>query len=108
MKTEVVLEKPAFTLHGSSCAGPGDTTEVSYDELRQAEVGQMWDAFAAINYAHGGRNRHEENAMVVYKDDDGIAVLFRTEGTTDEVAYTDWRGEPTLKWFEFCKNNKKE
>ena len=105
MKTDAVVEKPAFTLHGSRYAGAGDTTHVSYAELRLAETGQTWEAFAATCC---GRNRHEESATVVYKDEDGIAVLFRAEGTTDEAVYTDWRGEPTLKWFEFCKNNKKE
>ena len=105
MKTEVITERPAFALHGSSRAGPGETTEVSYTELRQSEVGQTWEAFAACGECRG---RHEECATVVYKDEDGVAILFRAEGTDNEVYYKEWRGKPTLKWFEFCKNNKKE
>lgn len=105
MKTEVITERPAFTLHGSSRAGSGETTEVSYTELRQSEVGQTWEAFAATCECRG---RHEESATVVYKDEDGVAILFRAEGTDDEVYYKEWREKPTLKWFEFCKNNRKE
>lgn len=105
MKTEVITECPAFVLHGSSRAGSGETTEVSYTELRQSEVGQTWEAFAATCECRG---RHEESATVVYKDEDGVAILFRAEGTNNEVYYKEWRGKPTLKWFAFCKNNKKE
>lgn len=105
MKTEVITECPAFVLHGSSRAGSGETTEVSYTELRQSEVGQTWEAFAATCECRG---RHEESATVVYKDEDGVAILFRAEGTNNEVYYKEWRGKPTLKWFTFCKNNKKE
>ena len=103
MKTEVITECPAFVLHGSSRAGSGETTEVSYTELRQSEVGQTWEAFAASCECRG---RHEECATVVYKDEDGVAILFRAEGTNNEVYYKEWRGKPTLKWFEFVRERK--
>ena len=103
MKIEVITERPAFVLHGRSCAGSGETTEVSYAELQRSEVGQTWEAFAACGECRG---RREECATVVYKDEDGVAILFRAEGTNNEVYYKEWRGKPTLKWFEFVKERK--
>ena len=44
----------------------------------------------------------EESAEVVYKTTDGVAVLFRAEGTSDEPNPTEWKAKPKLKWFGFA------
>lgn len=92
MKTEVIVERPAFTLQGSSYNGVGELVEVSFDELRKAEVGERWEALDTHNC---GRDLNEETAEVVYKAEDGVAILFRAEGTSDEPT-------PKLKWFAFA------
>ena len=99
MKTEVVVERPAFTLQGSSYNGVGEVVEVSYVELRRAEVGERWEALDTHNC---GRDLNEESAEVVYKTTDGVAVLFRAEGTSDEANPTEWKAKPKLKWFAFA------
>ena len=99
MKTEVVVERPAFTLQGSSYNGVGEVVEVSFDELRKAEVGERWEALDTHNC---GRDLNEESAEVVYKTTDGVAVLFRAEGTSDEPSPQMWKAKPRLKWFEFA------
>lgn len=98
MKTEVVVERPAFTLQGSSYNGIGETVEVTFAELRQAEVGERWEALDTHNC---GRDLNEESAEVVYKTTDGVAVLFRAEGTSDEPNPTEWKAKPKLKWVSF-------
>ena len=99
MKTEVIVERPAFTLQGSSYNGVGEVVEVSFAELRAAEVGERWEALDTHNC---GRDLNEENAEVVYKVEDGVAVLFRAEGTSDEPSPQPWKAKPKLKWFAFA------
>lgn len=99
MKTEVITERPAFTLQGSSYNGIGEVIEVSFFELRRAEVGERWEALDTHNC---GRDLNEESAEVVYKTTDGVAVLFRAEGTSDEPNPTEWKAKPKLKWFAFA------
>lgn len=100
MKTEVIMERPAFMLEGSSYNGIGEVIEISFNDLRRAEVGERWEALDTHNC---GRDLNEESAEVVYKTTDGVAILFRAEGTDNEVYYKEWRGKPTLKWFEFVR-----
>lgn len=97
MKTEVIIERPAFTLQGSSYNGVGEIIKVSFDELRKAEVGERWEALDTNNC---GRDLNEENAEVVYKAEDGVAILFRAEGTSDEPSPQPWKAK--LKWFTFA------
>ena len=99
MKTEVIVERPAFTLQGSSYNGVGEVVDVSFAELRAAEVGERWEAFDTHNC---GRDLNEESAEVVYKNEDGIAVLFTAEGTSDEPTPKPWKAKPKLKWFAFA------
>lgn len=99
MKTEVVVECPAFTLQGSSYNGVGEIIKVSFNDLRQSEVGQIWEAFDTHNC---GRDLSEESAEVVYKTEDGVAILFRAEGTSDEPSPQPWKARPKLKWFAFA------
>ena len=99
MKTEVVVERPAFTLQGSSFDGVGEVVEISFAELRKSEVGERWEALDTHNC---GRDLNEESAEVVYKAEDGVAVLFRAEGTSDESSPQPWQAKPRLKWFAFA------
>lgn len=99
MKTEVITERPAFTLQGSSYNGIGETVEVTFAELRQAEVGERWEALDTHNCR---RALCEEIAEVVYKTEDGAAVLFRAEGTSDDPSPEPWQEEPRLTWFKFA------
>ena len=99
MKTETVKESPAFVLQGSSYNGAGVPIKVSYAELRTAAVGTIWAGYDN----HGcGRDLSEESAEVVYKTEEGAAVLFRAWGTTDEPNPTDWENKPVLRWYEFA------
>lgn len=99
MKTDVIKEAAAFLLQGSSYNGAGETVEVSYADLRAAEVGASWEAYDDNNC---GRALREESAEVVYKTDRGCAVLFRSCGTTDEPDPEDWEDAPELVWYEFA------
>jgi hypothetical protein len=99
MKTDVIKEAAAFVLQGSSYNGTGETVEVSYAELRAAEVGTSWEAYDDNNC---GRALNEESAEVVYKTGRGCAVLFRSCGTTDDPNPEDWEDTPELVWYEFA------
>ena len=99
MKTEVIREAPAFVLQGSSYNGTGETVEVSYADLRAAEVGTSWEAYDDNDCGHALK---EESAEVVYKTARGCAVLFRSGGATDDSAPEDWKDTPELVWYEFA------
>ena len=99
MKTEVIKEKPAFELQGSSYNGSGDPVAIFFSDLRKAKVGDKWLGRDSHNC---GRDMHEESAEVVYRTGEGVAILFRCWGTTDAPDPEDWEEEPVLKWFEFC------
>lgn len=93
------MERQAFTLQGSSYNGVGETIEVRFSDLRRAEVGERWEALDTHNCE---RALCEESAEVVYKTTDGVAVIFRAEGTSDEPNPTEWKAKPKLKWFAFA------
>lgn len=99
MKTEVVSERVAFSVSGWSYNGDGITQNVSFEELRHAGVGSIWNGFDTNNC---GRDLHEESAEVIHRTDKGVAVLFRVWGTTDEPNPVDWEDEPILRWYEFA------
>ena len=99
MKTEVKKEAPAFVLQGSSYNGTGELVEVSYAELRTANIGDTWEAYDDNNC---GRALKEESAEVVYKTGHGCAVLFQSWGTTDDPNPEDWKDTPELVWYEFA------
>ena len=42
------------------------------------------------------------SAEVVYKTDDGVAVLHRKWGTTDSPDPERWEDAPELVWYEFA------
>lgn len=99
MKMEVIREAPAFVLEWSSYNGTGELVEVSYAELRTANIGDTWEAYDDNNC---GRALKEESAEVVYKTPQGCAVLFRSCGTTDDPNPEDWEDTPELVWYEFA------
>ena len=99
MKTEVIREAPAFVLQGSSYNGCGESVEVSYAELRTANIGDTWEAYDDNDCGHALK---EESAEVVYKTARGCAVLFRSGGATDDSAPEDWKDTPELVWYEFA------
>ncbi len=99
MKMEVKKEAAAFVLQGSSYNGCGEPVAVSYATLRAAAVGEKWAGYDN----HGcGRAVHSESVEVVYKTDDGVAVLRREWGTTDSPNPQDWEKVPVLIWYEFA------
>ena len=99
MKMEVKKEVAAFVLQGSSYNGAGELVEVSYAELRAANIGDVWEGYD--NHSCG-RAVHSESAEVVYKTEQGVAVLFRNWGTTDSPDPQSWEKKPELVWYEFA------
>lgn len=101
MKTEMEVKKEeaAFEMLGSSYDGDGELVEVSYADLRAANIGDMWEARDTHNC---GRALDEESAEVVYKTERGAAVLFRNWGTTDDPNPEYWESAPKLVWYEFA------
>ena len=99
MKMEVKKETAAFVLQGSSYNGCGEPVEVSYADLRAANIGHTWEAHDTHNC---GRALKEESAEVVYKTEQGVAVLFRNWGTTDDPDPQSWEKAPELVWYEFA------
>lgn len=96
---EIKKEEAAFEMLGSSYDGDGELVEVTYADLRAANIGDMWEARDTHNC---GRALDEESAEVVYKTDDGVAVLRREWGTTDSPNPQDWEEVPVLIWYEFA------
>lgn len=99
MKMEVKKEAAAFVLQGSSYNGAGEPVEVSYADLRTANIGDVWEAYDDNNC---GRALNEESAEIVYKTTHGAAVLFRSWGTTDSHDPQGWEKAPELVWYEFA------
>lgn len=104
MKTQVIQEPPAFVLRAESCDGQEEDVEVSFTDLRNAKVGHKWENHDSHNC---GRDLFEESAEVVYKTAEGVAVLFRVEGSTDSPNPEPWEADPALRWFEFNEGVKK-
>lgn len=99
MKMEVKKEAPAFVLWGSSYNGCGEDVEVSFADLRAAEIGKTW---VGSDNNNCGRAVRRESAEVVYKADGGVAVLHRKWGTTDSPDPQSWEAAPELVWYEFA------
>jgi len=83
-------------LQGSSYNGCGELVEVSYAALRAANIGDVWEAYDNNNC---GRALSEESAEIVYKTEQGVAVLFRNWGTTDSPDPQSWEKTPVLVEF---------
>lgn len=96
---EIKKEEAAFEMLGSSYDGDGELVEVTYADLRAANIGDMWEARDTHNC---GRSLDEESAEVVYKTERGAAVLFRNWGTTGDSNPEHWESAPKLVWYEFA------
>lgn len=96
---EIKKEEAAFEMLGRSYDGDGELVEVTYADLRAANIGDMWEARDTHNC---GRALDEESAEVVYKTERGAAVLFRNWGTTDDPNPEHWESAPKLVWYEFA------
>lgn len=99
MKVEVKKEALAFFLQGTNYNGNAHVIEVSYTDLRTSAVGDTWEAHDSHNC---GRALNEESAEIVYKTEQGAAVLFRNWGTTDDPNPEPWERTPELVWYEFA------
>ena len=96
MKTEVIVEQPIFNLETSDWDGSGELKVYAAD-LKKAKVGDTFVPYADTNC---GRAVDTEMIEVVYKSDNGVAVLYRHYGTTDSPNPVDWEDEPKLIWVE--------
>ena len=97
MKTSVVTESWAFSLRYWDF-NVSTSREVSWAELKKAELGEE---FWVDSCSNCGRGVHEESAKVVFKDNEGVAVLFRTDRTADTPEAEDLGREMELRWFQF-------
>ena len=100
METGIIIEDPIFTLRGGSgwSDESDELTLVGIDDLKRAGVGQEW---LALNRTNIGRDAYSASLKVVYKDQDGVAVLLRCWGTRDTPAAPEWEDPPVLHWVEF-------
>lgn len=99
MKTEIKKQAPAFTLYGGqNWDGNGrEKTVVSKIELFSSSIGEKW---SAINQSNCARGEYNEYAELVYKNNNGVAVLFTGDGTTNDPDPEYYEYEPKLVWFE--------
>jgi hypothetical protein len=99
METVTVVETPAFTLRGwNGYSYESETVEVTWGDLHRAKVGDQWEAKDLSNCV---RDSHNARAVVVYKDEHGVAVLHREWGTTDDQQ-PDTFERIRLIWYEFA------
>lgn len=97
MQVETIVEQPIFTLNSRSYNGAGDTIQIYADDLRCSDVGTCWSADDTGNC---GRDCQCMSIEIVYKSDDGCAVLRRLCGTSDDPDPEEWFAEPELIWVE--------
>ena len=96
MKTKVTVEAPAFTVSYSSF-NSCYSRDVSWRELKLSNIG---DIFSAGSDACG-RDVCDKSAKVVYKDDQGVALLFTTERSADTPEGESLPTLVYLEWFQF-------
>lgn len=102
MKTNVIAEQPMITLksqYSDFKGGEGEVINIFAKDLKAAEIGEEWVA-DFTNCC--GRGNDCESLKVVYKDDRGVAAVYRNWGTTNEDNPEDWEEEPQLLWFELA------
>lgn len=97
MKIGVKVEEFALVVASSCYNGTGEVIEVTWHDLKTAEIGTAWSA----DYTQCGRDMSCNSAKVVYKDDKGAAVLMTRYGSTDDPNPEGWEDDPVLTWFEF-------
>lgn len=93
---DVVVEPAAFVLSAFSEYDEADEDRVvTWAELRMAQVGTRWEALA-----RGTRGIREESAEVVYRGQDGVAVLHRVYKILDSEDAPE-RERISLVWYQF-------
>jgi hypothetical protein len=96
METNTIKEGKAFTVN-TRCCDVVHVNEISWQELREATVGQSFDAGPPSS----GRGVEQEVLKIVYKDNQGVAGVFSVWGTTNYPKPKDWKHDDKLLWFEF-------
>ena len=98
MNTRTITEQP---LLGIEKPYEGDDLKIYAADLKAAEVGTKWETENQDRYP----NRTcvwVESFTVVYKDDNGVAVLYRCEEATGGLDY--YHAEETeLIWVELAE-----
>lgn len=92
LNTEINKEGCAFILGDNN--DTNKKIKVSYTELVKNEIGHTWTCKYT---SRKKKTKRTESATLVYRDDNGVAVLFRSQNFI--VA---------LEWFEFLNSNKKQ
>ena len=99
METNVVKEiNTAFDMQAISYGTGWKTVSVSFNALRKCKVGDVFECYPEGNV---GRGVQQEKSTVVFKKDNGVAVLHERWGTTEDVNPCDWEDDPLLCWYEF-------
>ena len=99
MKTDAIKEKNiAFEMHAISYGTGWKTVSVSFNSLRNCKVGDVFECYPEENITRGVR---EEQATVIYKKDNGVAILHECWGTTEDENPQRWEDDPLLCWYEF-------
>ena len=94
MKVNTIKEQPVFTVDKPYL---GDDLEIYASDLKAAEVGKEWHTENQDCYP----NRTctwSESYKVVYKDDNGVAVLYHYDEATGRDYHQDEHNE--LIWVE--------
>ena len=76
-KIDFEREAPAFTLIGENKTPQADDVkiDVSWNTLKKSYVGNQWEARGNINV---------ETATVVFKNEDGVSVLFKSINVNED------------------------
>lgn len=100
METKVLVESPIVVLESDYCdfrGGRGEEIHLYARDFKEAMVGKIWTA----DYVGScGRGNSCESLEVVYKNERGVAVIYRSWGTTDSDNPEDWEEKPELWWIE--------
>ena len=100
MMCMVSIEPIAFTLHGGSLwADESETLKVAWPTLRAAVVGTAWEARNPSNVV---RAEFRERATLVFRNEQGVAILFETFRTPDSPSGGEESREVELHWFDFA------
>ena len=83
MKTITIMENPIFTVNKPY---EGDDLEIYASDLKSAEVGKVWETENQDCYPNR-TTVWTESFTVVYKDEKGVAVLYRSEEAGDGFNY---------------------
>lgn len=91
METKVIVSEPVFVL-GS---GP-NKVEVYESDLLQAEVGTSWGFDEQDGYS-----KEQSELVVVFKNEDGLALVEQYAYTSGEYSSTPRDYDPVLYWYQY-------